>query len=311
MEHRSRRLVPALVATAVAGLLVTAAGTARATTEAVAAEPAVSGVEVPGLTGAAAVRAGGSAVDRFRSLTRARINRLTSTSTAGAHPALTLDELHDAWGTYIDGTKSQGLTATHSVLTIKVRADEAVYAPTALPPGSSCAEITTAYVPSGPVVWAWDWCGGRDTVGKAVPIDSSFLATYTTTVNGLPAYTVREVQTSTGDNGWTVYLLNQTTKAWDTFYTTSGARDIPTVAWDFFEIYTTVESSTGAGYYCTDAKGKSFEMSSLQLLQNGTWVPADSTNSDLAAPVAGSTFDCPSLTFTKVHANDHWLAEIS
>jgi hypothetical protein len=31
-----------------------------------------------------------------------------------------------------------------------------VYAPTAIRAGGACMEMTTAYTPSGPSLWAWD-----------------------------------------------------------------------------------------------------------------------------------------------------------
>jgi hypothetical protein len=299
----NRRLImPALLAAAVAGLTAAVTGTALATTDSSGIEPGapVGGV-VPGLTGAAAVQDAGAAVENFRRVTADRIARRSTLAAA---------QLHTAWGTFFRDSASSGLQATHSVLTITTHGNDFVYAPTALPPGGACTEMTTAYTSSGPKLWAWDWCGGRDTIGKIVNIDSSFLNTYTTTVNGVPAYTMQEVQTSASNNAWTVYLYNFTTRAWDTFYATSGTKDIPGSSWDFFEIYTTINPATGAGYYCADAYGKAFEASSIQVSQNGAWTPANTANSSLSNPPAGSTFDCPSLTFTRVSANDHWLARI-
>lgn len=75
--------------------------------------------------------------------------------------------------------RSQGLQATHAVLNVTTTGGDFVYAPTALPPGGACTEMTTAYTPSGPKLWAWDWCGGRDTIGKIVNMDAAFQSTYT------------------------------------------------------------------------------------------------------------------------------------
>ena len=60
-------------------------------------------------------------------------------------------------------------------------------------------EMTTAYTSDGPILWAWDWCGGNAGIGKLVTIDEDFLNTYTTTVNGQTAYTteVRQTDAST------------------------------------------------------------------------------------------------------------------
>ncbi|WP_432984009.1 cellulose binding domain-containing protein [Dactylosporangium sp. CA-233914] len=299
-----------VLALAVISPLAAAAGTAMAAADDRAAGPsAVAPVagEVPGLSGPAALRLAGAAADRFRQVTADRISRMAAAK-AGT-PVTTLDEdLHDAWGIWFNDRASTGLQATHSVQNITTHGGDVIYAPTALPPGGACTEMTTAYTDTGPLLWAWDWCGGRDTIGKVVKMDATFRANYTTTVNGQAAYTMREVQTSTGNNAWTVYLFNYTTQAWDTFYATSGTKDIPGSTWDFFEIYTTINPSTGAGYYCADGNGKVFEASSVQVSQNGIWVAASAANSSLGTPPSGSSFDCPALKFSIVHANDHWTA---
>ncbi len=127
--------------------------------------------------------------------------------------------------------------------------------------------MTTAYTPSGPDLWAWDWCGGRDDVGKLTPMNAAFLATYTTTVNGRPAYSMDEHKTSTTANTWTVYLYNYQTHVWDTYFTSTGVYDLPQFAfgWNMFEIYTSVNPATGAGYYCQDLTGRAFESSAVQV----------------------------------------------
>ncbi|TDV42204.1 carbohydrate-binding protein [Actinophytocola oryzae] len=250
---------------------------------------------VPGLTGSAAVRSAGDAAVRFRELTEARIARA---------------DLHTAWGTFFNDTASTGLRATHTVLNVTTTGGDYVYAPTALPPGNACLEMTTAYTPSGPKLWAWDWCGGRDTIGKVVDMDAAFQATYTTVVDGRRVYTMDEHRTSTTANTWTAYLMNYRTGAWDVFYTSTGTKDIPGSTWDFFEIYTTVNPSTGAGYFCRDLQGATIDASNMLVQQNGNWVPASPTNSSLASPPSGSRFDCPSLTFSVVHANDAWRAQV-
>jgi hypothetical protein len=249
---------------------------------------APAGGVVPGLTGPAALKAAGAAADHFRALTPNRVA-----------------ELHDAWGIFFNDNASSGLQATHTVLDITASGGDYVYAPTALPPGNSCIELTTAYTPDGPKLWAWDWCGGRDTIGKLVDMDSTFTATYTTTVNGRRVYSMDEHRTSTTANTWTVYLMNYRTHAWDVFYTSSGQKDIPGSSWDFFEIY------TASGSYCHDLSGRTIEASGVKVSRNGSWVPAAPSNSGLDAPPPGSAFDCPSMTFTVVHANDDWSARTS
>lgn len=302
-----RYALRAALALAVVGPLAAAVGTAMAATGDHAVSPSAVtalGGEVPGVRGPAALRLAGAAADRFRQVTADRIGRMP----AADAPVTTLSDLHTAWGIFFNDRTSTGLQATHSVQNITTHGGDFVYAPTALPPGGACTEMTTAYTDTGPLLWAWDWCGGRDTIGKVVKLDAAFRATYTTTVNGQAAYTMREIQTSTSNNGWTVYLFNYATQAWDTFYATSGTKDIPGSTWDFFEIYTTVNPSTGAGYYCADSNGKVFEASGVQVSQNGAWVAASTANSSLGTPPSGSSFDCPALKFSIVHANDHWTA---
>jgi hypothetical protein len=308
MSKRPRRRgMPVLLGLAAVGLVAAMAGTAMAGTSGPSLTARLGG-QVPGLTGAAAQQAAGQAADRFRALTAERIRQQASQSSlTDAAPAT---DLHTAWGVFFNDRASTGLLATHSVSTVTTHGGDVIYAPTALPPGGACTEMTTAYTSSGPLLWAWDWCGGRDSIGKVVNMDATFLSTYTTPVNGQPAYTMREVQTSTSTNAWTVYLFNYRTQAWDTFYATSGTKDIPGSTWDFFEIYTTLNPLTGAGYYCGDANGKAFEASSIQVSQNGTWTAANTSNSSLSNPPSGTSFDCPALAFSTIHANDHWIGRI-
>jgi hypothetical protein len=57
--------------------------------------------------------------------------------------------------------------------------------------------------------------------------------------------------------------------------------------------------------------GQRFEASDIEVNLGGTWTPATPAVTDpVGTPPAGSTFDCPSLTFTVVHANDDWVATI-
>jgi hypothetical protein len=278
---RIRRLTVALVVAA--GSIVVAAAPAAAG----------SGV-VPGLTGDAARQRAGQAATRFREM------RVSSS----------LAELHTDWGVNFPNGSSQGLHATQSVVTTgqPTTGGDYVYAPTAIPAGGACIEITTAYTPSGPDLWAWDWCGGRDGVGKLTPMDASFRSTYTTTVDGHAAYQLDEHRTSTTANTWTAYLYNYKTAAWDTFFTSSGTYDLPQFpfGWDMFEIY------TASGSYCHDMAGQLFDSSAVQVLAGTTWTPASPANSRPTQPTIppGSAYDCPALTFSMVHPNDHWTARI-
>ncbi|GHJ40068.1 carbohydrate-binding protein [Streptomyces sp. TS71-3] len=269
----------------------------------------IAGV-VPGLTGTAAQDAAGPAADRFRQLTEER------TRAKAGHPGAAAAQLHTTWGVNLPNGASLGLQATQSVVggARATSGGDYVYAPTAIPAGGACMEMTTAYTPDGPDLWAWDWCGGRDRVGKLTPMDSAFLSTYTTTVGGRPAYSLDIHQTSAASNTWSAHLFNYRTHAWDTYYTSSGTYDLPQFAfgWDMFEVYTSVNPSTGAGYYCQDMAGQTFDSSSVKVLSGSTWTPAAPGNSrpDSTPPPSGSRFDCPSLGLTLAHANDHWTARI-
>ncbi|WP_433220906.1 carbohydrate-binding protein [Dactylosporangium sp. CS-047395] len=267
------------------------------------------GGTVPGLTGAAAEAAGGAALKHF-----------AQTRTAGrdgARAQVQAAQLHTDWGVNLPSATTQGIHATQSVLDSGVTTTSGgdyVYAPTALPGGGACIELTTAYTPSGPDLWAWDWCGGRDGVGKLTPMNATFLNTYTTVVNGRRAYSMDEHKTSTTSNTWTVYLYNYLTHAWDTYFTSSGTYDLPqfNFGWNMFEIYTSVNPATGAGYYCQTFAGRGFESSAVQVSVGDTWVaasPANTSTTHRSIP-PGSAYDCPALTFSMLNANDHWLAQI-
>ncbi|WP_433379025.1 hypothetical protein ACQPZX_12740 [Actinoplanes sp. CA-142083] len=266
--------------------------------------PEVRGARAPirgtvaGSTGVA-----GAAATRFESLTRQRV---------------AAQEFHTAWGTAFSQPQAKGIRATHSVLTgagTTTRGGEYIYSPTSLSPGGACIEMTTAYTPSGPLLWAWDWCGGNAGVGKAVSIGSSFLATYTTTVNGLPAYSFEVSQTNASTNAWTSYLYNFSTHAYETFYSSSGSYDLGETwfGWDMFEIYSTINPSTGAGYYCAGMAGKSFDASSISVKLNGAWQTATPSNSYSYGnpPPSGSSFQCPKLSFAMNSPNNWWSARIA
>jgi hypothetical protein len=174
--------------------------------------------------------------------------------------------------------------------------------------------MTTAYTDTGPVLWAWNWCSGYNDVAKLVNIDSNFLSTYTTTLNGYAAYTMDVHKTNASNNQWTAYLFNYRNQAWDVFYTSSGKFDLEAEGydwgWDIFEIYSTRDSSTGNAYYCASQNGRKFEAANIQTQVNGAWTAVTPSLSGSLYPRSGSDFDCPSLKFTVVNANDHWLAQI-
>jgi hypothetical protein len=80
-----------------------------------------------------------------------------------------------------------------------------------------------------------------------------------------------------------------------------------------FEIYSSIEPSTGAGYYCTDMSGKSFDASAITVKLNGSWALATPSNSyDYGnPPPSGASFRCPALTLAMNSPNNHWSARIS
>ncbi|MCP2335912.1 hypothetical protein [Actinomadura rupiterrae] len=240
----------------------------------------------------------------FRELHRARLQN------GGAGPALR-EQVHEFWGVEPAAGTHDGLMATHSIdPSYRVSfADDFTYAPTTKA-ASSCMEVTTVYSQAvGNELWAWDWCGG-DGPAVEVPMDAAFQRTYTTQVNGHAAYTVQLVRTNASANAWTAYLYNYTTKSWSSSFSKSG-RDTSGLpyGWDIFEIYASRDPSTGNAYYCADAKNTVFESSSIKLRRNGAWTAASPSNSPWE-PVANpdpSDYLCPTLTFVRAGADDHWI----
>jgi hypothetical protein len=271
------------------------------TTIAVAAPvSAAPGGTVPGLTGAAAEAAAGPMADRFRQLRQAG----------------SLAQRHTFWGPEPQlSSGADGVLVTQSItpgLRIS-RSSDVVYAPTMKPTGHSCIEVVTAYgLGDAAQVWAWDWCRSVSPA-KVVPIDSAFLATYTSTVNGHPAYTVQEVRTSSSRNSWTASLRNVKTGAWDTLFSQSGSdQSSLSEGWDIFELYSTRNPATGNAYYCSDARGAVFESSSLQLRIGGRWVDASPSNSPLQ-PTANprpADYDCSTLRFDVPSPNSTWRVTV-
>ncbi|WP_131741593.1 carbohydrate-binding protein [Actinomadura roseirufa] len=236
------------------------------------------------------------AVEKFRALHRARVQR---------------EQIHHFWGVEPAAGTHDGLMATHSVTPgykVSNNADY-TYTPTIKAAGS-CMEITTVYSKAvGNEVWAWSWCG-NDGPAKEIKMDADFLQTYTTTVNGQPAYNVQLVQTNASQNAWSAYLYNYKTKAWSLFFSKSGTDSSKlTYGWDIFEIYATRNPSTNTAYYCTEAKNVVFESSSIQLRKNGAWraaSPSDSPWQPTATPNP-QDYLCPSLKFVRAGETDHWI----
>lgn len=274
----------------------------------------LSGHQVVGARyGAAAVRAAGAAAADFR---QAAKDRFSAAGGAPGHsPAATV--LHRWWGSFPDAQAGTGLMATQSVSsTFRLsHSGDVLYAPTMDPPENSCIEVVTVHNHKVAQVWAWDWCS---TIAPAaiVSMNASFLATYTTTVNGQPAYTVKDVQTSTSPNTWTAYLFNQTTQAWDTLFTSSGNSQtgLP-YGWDMFEFYSGLNTATGHTDVCDDLakSGITITSTSLQVLNGTTWHPATAADSPWrpSAQPHPSNYKCPNIHFTTLVPTSAWSVNVS
>jgi hypothetical protein len=215
-----------------------------------------------------------------------------------------LVDIHPSQGTAFKSMSgADGSCATQSVST-QLNADSAttIYTPTMYPPGGSCVELVTVYTTSGRSVSAWDWCKSVS-FAASVPIDSSFLSTYT---NGSGAYTGRVIQTDAASNTWAAALYNYSTGQWDTLFTQSGTNQSGrTDGWDIEELYSTVASS-GQAYSCGDMAGLTFESSNISVRNNGAWSPASSANADTHYDTPSSDFYCPDRNYQMVSAYDHW-----
>ncbi|MCP2259581.1 hypothetical protein LX15_003286 [Streptoalloteichus tenebrarius] len=304
MRRTTRRVAVLAAAVVLSGL---AAGL-TAVGEPAAGPPdphAPVGGEVPGVEGAPAERAAGTAAARFRESRRSGGPRGEAAGAA---------QIHHFWGVMPPDTGAgDGMMATHSVhpdLRIPNNEDF-VYAPTSKPGNDSCVEVVTSYSKYyGPQIWAWDWCRTGN-LAKQVPVDDRFLDTYTTTVNGHRAYTVQNIRTNAANNTWTAYLYNHATRKWDVLFTSSGRdRSDTTYGWDVFEIYSAVDPSTGRGYYCAASVGKPFESNDIKLRKGGSWVAASPVESPFVPEKPDpADYQCPSLRFHVRHANDHWVVQ--
>jgi hypothetical protein len=225
-----------------------------------------------------------------------------SASGTGLRPLLTI---HPAQGTSFKSLSgADGSCATQSVST-QLSVNESsttIYTPTMYPPGGSCVELVTVYTRYQRSVSAWDWCQSVN-FAASVPINSSFLSTYT---NGSGAYTGRVVKTSAASNTWSASLYNYTTGQWDTLFTQSGTNQSGrTDGWDIEELYSSVGSS-GQAYSCAEMSGLTFESSSISVRNNGSWSPASTANADTHYDAPNSAFYCPSRSYQMISAYDHW-----
>jgi hypothetical protein len=278
----------------------------------------VSGRTVSGaVSGTAARTKAGSAAGDFLKEHRSILDAsrsANSESPSTATPAAS--QLHDWWGSFPDADSGPGTMATQSVSsTLRLsNSNDVLYAPTMTPADNSCIEVVTVHTTGTPQIWAWDWCNSI-APGAEVDVDSSFIADYTTTVNGRTAYTTKDVQTDASTNTWTAYLWNYATSSWDTLFTSSGTDQSGlSYGWDMFEFYSTVKSGKVA--ICGDlaSSGVSIESSSLQILgSNGTWSLADSADSSWSpsADPNPASYDCPDMKFDTVDNNYDWIVNVS
>ncbi len=280
----------------------------------------VSGRLVPALRGEAARAAAGPLVsEQFRKLgesrhsDRADIDRANADQPVGATtiPPWT-GSLHAGWGAF-PNVASDGAQATHTVnpsIHISASNPDVVYAPTLDPSGKTCIEVTTFYWQGGNGVGAWDWCAASPGFATVSWIDTNFVNTYTTTVQGLPAYTVLDVQTNAVTNSWTAYLYNYTTSTWDALFTSADPAKLTNLhgGWDMFEVYTNYNAATGQGYYCTETVGAQFHATGIQIKVGGTWSLLTTSNSSITPPgsVSSASFGCNGLTFAVPTANSYW-----
>jgi Ricin-type beta-trefoil lectin domain len=277
-----------------------------------------SGKMVPGVTGAAARRADPpvSAATRWAQLNAAsqRAGRQGVTS-AALKPDLSSwsGAFHGYWGTFPAQTVygAQATQGLNSSTELSSSDPDTIYSPTLDPSGITCIEMSTIYISGTDEIGAWDWCASSPGFDKTTPVNSSFLATYTTTIGGQPFYSVQDVQTDPTTNSWTSYLYNYSTGAWDTYYTSANTSKLSNSGggWDMSEVYTYYNSSTGEGHYCTETYGANLETTGLQyqLSSGGAWTAASTSNSsmNLAYP-RGSDLGCANSTYWLPTANSEW-----
>lgn len=296
-----------------------------------------SGKVVPGVTGAAARKQDppASASQRYAQLNaashaatarRGKASDGPASNIAGPKlpaakaPAATPNALppwsgafHGYWGTF-PGETIHGAQATQSLtpgIVAPTSGSQFIYAPTLDPSSIDTIEMTTIYDAGGNYVGAWDWGAASPGFAKTATINSTFLATYATQVNGQYFYSVQNVQTDPTANTWTAYLYNYTTGAWDTFYSSSNAGELSNSGggWDMDEVYTDYDSSTGEGDYCPLTKGDVFESTGLQyqLSQGGSWTAATTANSSMNLPYPrGADLGCDNSWYALPTPNSAW-----
>ncbi|MBB4927633.1 hypothetical protein [Kitasatospora kifunensis] len=250
-----------------------------------------------------------AAVEKFRQ---------AHSRSAARHPADATN--HDWWGTEVspDSSALTGITATQSVDSslLLSNSDDVLYAPTVKPRDGACIEVVTVHTSTAPQIWAWDWCttSADQSVGATENVDSSFLSTYGTTVNGRGAYTVKVALTDPASNTWTAYLYNYATGTWQTFFTSSGTDQAGvSYGWDMFEYYSSVNPATGNVQVCDDLSGRTVESSSIQLQTSAGWAAADPTNSSIfpSATMDPSSYLCSGVNSSVVTPNSDWQVSVN
>jgi hypothetical protein len=305
LHLRPRRVVAAagvavLVTAVLAGTPATAAPATVSATVSVDDAP-VSGELVPALRGKDAAEASAYVAEKFRQQSDTHVADLPPWS----------GSLHNGWGAF-PFNASNGAQATHSVepnIQIPAGNPDIIYAPTLDPSGKTCIEVTTYYWQGGNAVGAWDWCAASPGFAAVRGIDTNFINTYTTTVNGERAYQVRDIQTNATTNSWTAYLFNYTTNAWDALYTSANTSKLTEThgGWNMFEVYTEYNAATGEGYYCDEIVGSTFFATNMQVRFGTTWQTLTTSNSQISPnPVNSADFGCESLTFSVPTANSTW-----
>ncbi|MFI6686370.1 carbohydrate-binding protein [Streptomyces sp. NPDC050485] len=291
--------------TALAAALFTAAAVlgAMQSAEPAAARPTVTpSPDAPHRGTVAAARTPDRNPARERAVRALKEGRATKFRTAAADPT------HNWWGVFPQPGTHDGITATHTVDPgYRVsQADNFTYAPTTKAQ-NSCMEVVTAYWNSGNELWAWDWCGAGGPA-KTVPIDADFKAKYTQPSGSGLAYSVQLVRDAASGNQWSSYLYNYRSAQWELLYRQSGQDQSGLDhGWDMFEIYASVNPSTGVGYYCTDARNTVFDSSAIKLRSQGAWKPASPADSPWTEQnPSGQDFLCPQLRFIQAGADDHW-----
>lgn len=311
---RGRSLPVYAAALMAVGALLTAlpgsAAAAVATDPVPAPDGPVSGRSVPALRGAAAVAAAPRGAERS-SAARA-VAGATGKSAGVQNITPWTGALHTVWGAF-PTVVSVGAQANHTVrpdLRISASDPDVIYAPTLLPSGKSCIEVTTFYWQGGNGVGAWDWCAANPGFAAVAWIDANFVNTYTVPFNGLRSYTVRDVQTNATTNSWTAYLYNFTTSSWDALFTSADPAKLTNGGggWDMFEVYTDYNPATGEGYYCTETYGTMWWATGIQIKVGSTWQALTPSNSDVTpvGNVHSTDFGCYSLSFTLQNPNNNW-----